>query len=57
MVPREHLWRWMEELEVPSEYMLVISRICEKVIYCVRMRDSLSDFFNGTIGVKRGSPL
>ena len=25
MIPREHLWRRMEELEVPSEYMLAIS--------------------------------
>ena len=31
MVPREHLWRRMEELEMPSEYMLAISRIYEKV--------------------------
>ena len=27
MVPREHRWRQMEEFEVPSEYMLAISRI------------------------------
>ena len=38
MVPREHLWRQMEELEVPSEYMLAISRIYEKVICCVYER-------------------
>ena len=25
MVPPEHLWRRMEELEMPSEYMLAIS--------------------------------
>ena len=57
MVPREHLWRRMEELEVPSEYMLAISRIYEKVICCVRMRDRLSDVFTSTIGVKQGFPL
>ena len=25
MVPRENLWRQLEQLEVPSEYMLAIS--------------------------------
>ena len=45
MVPREHIWKLMEELEVPSEYMLAISRIYEKVISYVRMSDRLSDFF------------
>ena len=30
-VPRDHLWRLMEELEVPSEYMLAISRVYENV--------------------------
>ena len=44
MVPRERLWRLMEELEVPSEYMLAISRIYEKVICCVRMSDRLSRY-------------
>ena len=47
----------MEELEMPSEYMLAISRIYEKIICCVRMNDTLSDFFNSTIGVKQGCPL
>ena len=44
MVPQEHLWRRMEEVEMPSEYMLAISRIYETVICCVRMSDKLSDF-------------
>ena len=35
MVPREHLWRRMEELEMRSEYMLAISQIYDKVICCV----------------------
>ena len=47
----------MEELEVPSEYMLAISRIYEKVICCVRMRDKFSDFFNSTIGIKQECAL
>ena len=57
MVPLEHLWKQMEELEVPSEYMLAISQIFEKVICCVHMSDRLSDFFNSTIGVKQGPTL
>ena len=57
MVPHEHLWSLMEELEVPTEYMLAISRIYEKVICCVCMRYRLSNFFNSTIGVKQGCPL
>ena len=32
MAPCKNLWRQMEELEVPSKCMLVISRIYEKVI-------------------------
>ena len=47
----------MEELEVPSEYMLAISRIYEKVICCVCMKDRLSDFFNSIMGVKQVCPL
>ena len=47
----------MEELEMPSEYMLAISRIYEKVICCVHMSDKLSNLFNSTIGVKQGYPL
>ena len=54
IVPREHLLRNMEELEVPSEYMLAISRIYEKVICCVYMSDKFLDFFNSTTGVKQG---
>ena len=47
----------MEELEMPNEYMLAISRIYEKVICCVCMSDKLSDFFNSTIGFKQECPL
>ena len=42
----------MEELEVPSEYMLAISQIYEKVMCCVHMGDRLLDFFINIIGVK-----
>ena len=37
---------------IPSEYMLAISQIYEKVIYCMCMSNELSDFFNNTVGVK-----
>ena len=57
MVPRDKLWRRMEELGVPSEYMVAISRIYEKVICHVRMGEGLSDSFTSTIGVKQGCPL
>ena len=57
MVPRDHLWRQMEELKVPIECMLAISRIYKKVICCVRMRDKLLDFFDSTISVKQACPL
>ena len=52
MVPREYLWKQMEELKVPSESMLAIPRIYEKLKCCVHMGDRLLDFFNKTIGVK-----
>ena len=47
----------MEELKVPSKYMLVISRIYEKVICCVHMSDKLLKLFISNIGVKQGCPL
>ena len=49
MVPHEHLWehlwRCIEELEVPNEYTLPIARIHEKVIRCVHMGNEMSIFF------------
>ena len=57
MVPRDKLWRHMEELGVPSEYMVAISRIYEKLICHVRMDEGLSDYFTSTTGVKRCCPL
>ena len=57
MIPHEHLWRRMEEHEVPSEYMLAISQIYKNVIYCVHIGDEILGFFKSTIGVKQGCPL
>mgnify|MGYP006973872468 CR=1 FL=1 len=45
MVLNERLWRCMEELGVPNEYMLAIPRIYEKVVSCV-YGDEISDCFN-----------
>ena len=43
----------MEELEVPSEYVLAITQIHDKFIGCARSGDDILDFFNNTIGVKQ----
>ena len=45
IVAYEKLWRRMDELWVPSQYMLVISRIYEIVICCVHMslKNSLNE--------------
>ena len=51
LVPGEHLWRHMSKLELPSEYMLVISRTYKKAICCVHMGNGISEFFNSTSGV------
>ena len=55
MLPR--LWRRIEELGVPSEKMLVISRIYENITCCVRMCNEILDSFKNTIGVKQGCLL
>ena len=44
MVLREHFWKSMKKLKVPSQYMLAISEIDEKVICNVFMRDGISNF-------------
>ena len=54
MTPHEYTWMRMEELELPNEYMLAITRIYKKVIRCVHMVDQTSNFFHHTIGVKEG---
>ena len=45
------------EIQVPSEYMLVVSRIYEKVICQLRMGRGISEFFASNIGVKQGCSL
>jgi len=57
MIPRNNLWRRMEELQVPSEFMLAVSHIYEKVICRLHMGTKISEFFASTIGVKQGCPL
>ena len=47
----------MEELEVPSEFTVAISRMYRKVICCVCIGARLSEIFNSTIGVTQGCPV
>ena len=56
MLPCEHFWRRIEELKVSSEYMLAIFRIYEKVIYFKYKSNEILDYFNCTIGLKKGCP-
>ena len=44
MTTHEHLWRHMEELKVPSEYILAISGNNEMANCCVRLGDEISNF-------------
>ena len=59
MVPYEYFWRFMEELEILSEYMLSISRIHAKVKYvvCIWAMEIYIFFPINTIGVKQGCLL
>ena len=57
MVPRDNLWRRMQKLQVPDDFMHMVSRIYEKVVCRVRMQEGFSEFFSSTIGVKQGCPL
>ncbi|MCO5586193.1 hypothetical protein L7F22_040132 [Adiantum nelumboides] len=57
MVPQENLWKRMNKLQVPDEYMHAISCVYEKVVCQVRMGEGISKFFTSTIGVKQGCPL
>ena len=56
-VPRDNLWKRMEELQVPLEYMHAVARLYEQVICQIRMGGSLSDTLSSDIGVKQGCPL
>ena len=46
MVPHEHIWKFIEDLKVPNEYMLGVTSIYEKVIFCVHMGEGIPDLFN-----------
>ena len=57
MVPRDTLWKRMEELQVPNEYMHAVARIYERVVCQVRMKGDVSEMLTSDIGVKQGCPL
>ena len=42
---------------MPTECMLTIFRIYEKVIYCKYKGTEILDYFNCTIGLKKGCPI
>ena len=42
MVPRDKLWRRMEELEIPLQYRVVVDRLYEEVKVKIRTLESIS---------------
>ena len=57
MVPRDILWKRMEELQVPHEYMHAVARLYNQVICQIRMGDQVSEPLSSDIRVKQGCPL
>jgi len=56
-VPRDKLWRRMEELEIPVHYRVVVHRLYEEVKVKIKTSTSISKSFRSDIGVKQGCPL
>ena len=56
-VPRDKLWRRMEELEIPMHYRAAIHRLYEEVKVKIRTSVGISESFRSDIGVKQGCPL
>ena len=57
MVLPDNLWKRMQKLQVPDDFMHMVSRIYEKVVCRVRMQEGFSEFFASTNGVKQGCLL
>ena len=56
MVPRTNLWKRMEELHVPHEYMHAVARLYERVVCQVRMREDIpSQVTSDTLSSDMGS--
>ena len=56
-VPRDKLWKRMEELGIPNEYRVVVHKLYEKVSGKIRTKEGFSECFSSDIGVKQGCPL
>ena len=56
-VPRDKLWRRMEEIRIPSEYREVVHKLYEKFRAKIRSKEDFSECFASDIGVKQGCPL
>ena len=56
-VPRDKLWRRMEELEIPLQYRATVHRLYEEVKVKIRTSAGISESFRSDIGVKQGYPL
>ena len=57
MVPRDKLWRRMEEHESPLKYGVIVHRLYEEVKVKIRTSASISESFRSDIGFKQGCPL
>ena len=56
-VPRDKLWRRMEELEILLHYRAAVHRLYEEVKVKIRTSAGISESFRSEIGVKQGCPL
>ena len=57
MVPRDKLWRRMEELEILLQYRVVVHRLYEEVKVKIRTSAGILESFRSDIRVKQGFPL
>ena len=57
MVPRDNIWRRMEDLEVPNHLRAAVHRLYEKVKVKIKTSAGISKSFRSNIGFKQGFPL
>ena len=56
-IPKDKLWNRMEELEVPTEYRVVVYKLYKQIKVKIRTKVGMSKCFSSDIGVKQGCPL
>ncbi len=56
-VPREKLWKHMEDLKVPNELRVAIHRLYDQDRARIKTKDGISEWFGNDIGVRHGCPL